>query len=498
MVELSEKTAAAPSADERVLVEQVALMARLTTAPLFGSIFVGAMLAWLTHTKHGWPVSAGWYVLLMLVTLTRWRVARAYLASARSAAETRRWRALMLTLAAVAGGVWSISGTLLLPPEPQREVIVAVFFVGASASGIGSQAPVRHGYAALLIPFVLPYALNQILMGGSERVVLGLAYLLYIPVMLVIANRQTRSIEQQIRLAIENETLADELRRERDRTATANTELQRQIEEQRRSVQRIRSLNRHLQSKTAELQAANKDLEGFSYSVSHDLRAPLRAIDGFSSLLREELASGGSGPANHYLARIRDNITRMSSLIDDLLEFARCGRETLERTDLDMNALASEAAGDALAAHATSASPQITIRPLPAARGDARLILQVLQNLLDNAVKYSSRVEQPSIEIAGREEQDRIVFEVSDNGVGFDSQYSESLFGVFQRLHGAHEYPGSGVGLAIVQRIVMRHGGEVWARSQPGRGATFGFSLPAHHEHSVSDPNVPVPEITRV
>ena len=193
-----------------------------------------------------------------------------------------------------------ISGTLLLPRDPLREVIVAMSFVGTSAAGIGSQAPVRQGYAALLIPFVLPYAINQLLMGG-DRIVLGLGFLVYIPVMLIIANRQTKSIEQQIRLALENESLAAELRRERDRTGRVNSELQQQIEEQRRSAQRIRSLNRHLQAQTAELLAANKDLEGFSYSVSHDLRGPLRAIDGFSSLLRDELAAHGEDQATHYL-----------------------------------------------------------------------------------------------------------------------------------------------------------------------------------------------------
>ena len=493
MVDTTANTAPA-SLDDRVMIEQVALMSRLTTAPLFGSTYAGAMLVWLTGQEHGWVASGSWYALLMLVTLVRWRIARGYLAHPRGASETRTWRTIMLALAAVAGGVWSLSGTWLLPRDPQGEIIVAVFFVGASASGLGSQSPVRHGYAALLIPFIVPFAINQILMGG-DRIVLGIAYLSYIPVMLVIADRQTRSIEQQIRLALENEALVDQLRNERDRTARINKELQQQVEEQRRATQRIRSLNRHLQNQTNELISANKDLEGFSYSVSHDLRAPLRAIDGFSNLLRDELGVRGEGQAGHYLSRIRDNILRMSTLIDDLLEFARCGRETLERSDLDMTALAAEAAGHARTAYAETSAPKVTIQPLPHARGDARLILQVWQNLLDNAVKYSSRVAQPQIEISGREEPERVIFEVRDNGVGFDSQYSDSLFGVFQRLHGAHEFPGTGVGLAIVQRIVTRHGGEVWANSQPGQGALFSFSLPVQHEHGVSDPNVPVPEL---
>jgi signal transduction histidine kinase len=471
----------------RIAAEQVKLMSQFTTSPLFGSIIVGAMLAWLCMADHGALAAFGWYALLMLVTLIRWRVACAYLAQPHPGAfSVRRWRMTMLSLAAIAGAVWSISGTLLLPTDPQREVIVAVFFIGATASGMGSQAPVPYAYACLLIPFMLPFAINQILMG-SERVVLGLALLLYIPIMLVIARRQTASFERQIRLAFENESLIEALRHERDRTSQVNEELQAQIEEQRTATRHIRALNRKLQSQTVELRAANKDLEGFSYSVSHDLRGPLRAIDGFSSLLQGRGQLQGDAEARHYLTRIRENIARMAALIDDLLAFARCGRETLRREDLNMEALAQEALQQVRATY-PGAEFEVAIKPLPEARGDAALIRQVWLNFLDNAVKYTTRVAQPRVVISGREEQDKVVFEISDNGVGFDSRNGDALFLVFHRLHGT-EYPGAGVGLAIVQRIVSRHGGDVWARSEPGQGSTFGFSLPLH-ELTASDAQI--------
>ena len=256
----------------------------------------------------------------------------------------------MMGLAALAGAVWSLSGTVLLPRDPQREVLVAVLFIGATAAGMGSQAPVRHAYAALLIPFALPYAINQLLIGG-DRIVIGLAFLIYMAVMLVVANRQTASIEKQIRLALENEALIAELRIERDRTASVNAELEAQIEQQQRASQRIRALNRDLQQQTAELLAANGDLEGFSYSVSHDLRAPLRAIDGFSALLQEDLRAPDKGNADHHLARIRDNIERMSALIDDLLAFARCGRQELHREDLNMTTVVTNVVAQSRAAN---------------------------------------------------------------------------------------------------------------------------------------------------
>jgi light-regulated signal transduction histidine kinase (bacteriophytochrome) len=226
------------------------------------------------------------------------------------------------------------------------------------------------------------------------------------------------------------------------------------------------------------LRTANDDLEGFSYSVSHDLRAPLRAIDGFSGLIQQEQARLEPHKLAHYLSRIRENVTRMSTLIDDLLAFSRYGRQPVDMGELRMEELARSAADEVRAAHTNVTTPEIIIEPLPFAYGDRRLLFQVWINLLDNAVKYSSKVSQPRVRISGREEAERIVYEITDNGVGFDSRYSGSLFGVFHRLHAAHEYPGTGVGLAIVQRIIKRHGGEVWAHSELDRGATFGFALP--------------------
>jgi two-component system sensor histidine kinase/response regulator len=176
--------------------------------------------------------------------------------------------------------------------------------------------------------------------------------------------------------------------------------------------------------------------------------------------------------------RIRENIARMSSLIDDLLAFARCGRQAVTMTDLNMEVLVHTAVNEALATYTVNPSPQVVVEPLPRARGDEHLMLQVWANLLDNAVKYSSKTAQAQITVRGQEEANRIVYEVIDNGVGFDNRFSDRLFGVFQRLHGPNEYPGTGVGLAIVHRIVTRHGGEVWAKSELSRGATFGFALP--------------------
>lgn len=316
---------------QRILIEQVALMCRLTTLPLFGSIGVGAILAYLAIEDSGLPVSLGWYGVCLAIMFVRWRVAREFLRKPREYDEVVRWRTAMLILIVLFGVIWSIPAGLLLPLSPRKETIMTVVFVGATATGLGSLAPVRHAYAALLIPFTLPYGMSQLLSGG-DRLALGFAFLLYLPVMIAIANRQTNTIERQLRLAMENDTLIEALRCERDRVADTNRELQAQLLQQQLSAERIRLLNHDLEHRAEELRAANEDLEGFTYTVSHDLRTPLRAIDGFSSLIEQARVANDTAQLDRYLTRIHENIARMSRLIDDLLAFARYGRHPLDST----------------------------------------------------------------------------------------------------------------------------------------------------------------------
>jgi signal transduction histidine kinase/HAMP domain-containing protein len=253
------------------------------------------------------------------------------------------------------------------------------------------------------------------------------------------------------------------------------------IEDQRRNEDALRSLNAELEdrvaARTSALEAANRELESFSYSVSHDLRAPLRAISGFSNLLWEDHREHLDPEAQRKLGIIRGQAERMGMLIDDLLAFSRLGRKSIEPTQLNMvdlvnttfQRLHDESKNGALALH---------VGRLPPAIADRSLLEQVWINLLSNAIKFSSRKENPVVEVGAIVEEDENVYFVRDNGAGFDPEHRDKLFGVFQRLHHESEFPGTGVGLALVHRIVTRHGGRVWADSQPGEGATFHFSLP--------------------
>jgi signal transduction histidine kinase len=234
-------------------------------------------------------------------------------------------------------------------------------------------------------------------------------------------------------------------------------------------------LEERVQQRTSELETVNKELESFSYTVSHDLRAPLRAIDGFARIFEEDYGRYVDEEGRRLIGVIRDSSRRMGTLIDNLLAFSKLGRQALNPMPVDMTLLAAEAWVEL----AVDGAVKCTLPPLPGARGDRMLLKQVWTNLLSNAVKYSSRRDQPQVEVSARRDGAELIYCVADNGTGFDMKYYAKLFGVFQRLHADADYPGNGVGLATVQRIVSRHGGRAWAESDLGAGAKFFFSLPA-------------------
>ena len=250
-----------------------------------------------------------------------------------------------------------------------------------------------------------------------------------------------------------------------------------------RLYQKVRRHTEELELKvrerTAELHAANRELEAFSYSVSHDLRAPLRAVDGYAQMLEEDYAGRLDAEGRRLLGIVRSEAARMGQLIDDLLHFAQVGRRPVVRAPLDMGALASEVIAELAPAHPKA---RIALERLPPASGDRSLLRQVWINLISNALKYSARQEAARIEVGGRVEGAENVFWVRDNGAGFDMRYAGKLFKVFQRLHRQEEFDGTGVGLAIVQRVIERHGGRVWAEGAVGQGACFSFTLAGRAE----------------
>lgn len=242
-------------------------------------------------------------------------------------------------------------------------------------------------------------------------------------------------------------------------------------------------LNEDLRHKLAELQTTNDELESFSYSVSHDLRSPLRAVAGFAGIVSNEYGAELPAPVLDYLRKIRASAEKMGQLIDALLMLSRVHRAEMLRQEIDMSALASSVWED-LATDDTGAGVDFSLSDLPPAEGDPRLIRQLLQNLIGNAVKYSRDSTPSRVEVTAHRLETENVYQVRDNGVGFDRRYVGKLFRVFQRLHRPEQFEGTGIGLALCARIVSRHGGRIWANGTLGEGATFSFALPRRKDHA--------------
>lgn len=299
---------------------------------------------------------------------------------------------------------------------------------------------------------------------GDNEVVLGC-----VVVLTDITVRKQREVERQ-NLLEQQQAFGEEL-------ASTNEELQGQAEElivQREELQR---LNDNLGSQKHLLELANEEMESFSYSVSHDLKAPVRAIDGFARMLKREHADRLDAEGLRLLQVIRDNAKLMATLIDDLLALSRLGRTRIRKSVVNLTAM-TQTVFDQLLAQEPHRDLRLTVGDLPPALGDQSLLYQVMQNLLANALKFTKSRKTGVIEVGGRTEDKENIYYVKDNGVGFDERYISNLFRPFQRLHSGGGYEGTGVGLAIVKRIIQRHGGRGWAEGKVGEGATFYFSLP--------------------
>lgn len=258
--------------------------------------------------------------------------------------------------------------------------------------------------------------------------------------------------------------------------------ISRDITERKRIEQDIQQLNSDLEKQAAQLQVANKELEAFSYSVSHDLRAPLRAIDGYTRILVEDYEAILDEEGKRVCGIISAEARRMGQLIDDLLAFSRLGRKEMYSSNIDMKALVVSVLND-LEKEEDRERIDLKIASLPSVKADSSLIRQVWINLLSNAIKFTSKRDRAAIEVGSKSTNDEVIYYVRDTGAGFDMEYANKLFGVFQRLHSESEFEGTGVGLAIVQRIVRRHGGRVWAEGEVDKGATFYFALPQKENH---------------
>jgi signal transduction histidine kinase len=331
------------------------------------------------------------------------------------------------------------------------------------------------GAAAMGIALLAAYLLAGVLQGWVSEPILSLA-----ETATAVSTRQDYSVRApkfgKDELGVLTDAFNQMLARIEEQARAVRgyaTELEQRVADRTRELQ---ERNDELRRNAAELEAANSELDAFSYSVSHDLRAPLRSIDGFSQVLLEDYAARLDEAGRDSLQRVRAASQRMGTLIDDLLKLARVTRAEVRSEVVDLSSLAREIVGE-LQRSAPERQVDCVIAPGLTARGDPRLLRVVLDNLLRNGWKYTAKQPQPRIEFGASEGDGGRTFMVRDNGAGFDMKYKDKLFGVFQRLHSAEEFEGTGVGLATVRRIITRHGGRIWAEGAVDRGATFYFTV---------------------
>lgn len=364
-----------------------------------------------------------------------------------------------------------------------RQLAGLLALAGAAVFGVDILLPLGVGSGVFYVPLVAAAAL---FCSSAKAVWLTLLFLLLMGVE-VFLSAEASSFDAW-RLAVINRgvsmlmiaALAGVMIPLRRIRAALSATRERYQVLQAESAEEVRRLNAELEERvrqrTAQVEAINKELEAFTYSVSHDLRAPLRGMSGFARVLEEDYGDKLDDDGRRYLEIIKSNAAHMGQLIDDLLSLSRLGRQPLKATTIALDELSKEAFRDA-SADDRHRDIELTVDTLPECRGDASLLRQVLINLLSNAVKFTRHASPARIHVGSTSQNGEVVYFVRDNGAGFDMRYANKLFGVFQRLHGPEDFAGTGVGLAIVKRIVERHGGRIWAEGEPGKGATFYFTL---------------------
>ncbi|HSB34350.1 MAG TPA: MASE3 domain-containing protein [Nitrospirota bacterium] len=389
-----------------------------------------------------------------------------------------------------------VEGSGLTAFKILSEYVIALFFLASLVLLFLRRAQFDRAVFRLLIAATLAAALSEIaftqyvsVFGPANKIghflLLASTVCIYRAFVVTGVAEPSRVLFRDLKLSEEAlQKARGELElRVRERTAElarANEELEEEIAERRRAEEALRKLNEELEhrvaERTSELEAANRELEAFSYSVSHDLKAPLRTIEGFAQAIEEEQSGRLDDSGRNYVRRVRSAAGKMSQLIDALLNLSRQSRGVMRPSSVNLSSLAKNVAEE-LANAQPDRKAGFVIAEGITATGDPVMLRAALENLLSNAWKFTRGCESPRIEFGAERKNGNIVYFVRDNGAGFDMTYADRLFKAFQRLHSADEFPGIGIGLATVQRIVQRHGGKIWAEGKPGKGATFYFTL---------------------
>jgi signal transduction histidine kinase len=461
--------------DKRVCDEQ--LRQALAMEPFaLAATLINATITYAVMRGHAPAVVlTSWFAYLLVVALGRSVLLRHYRRVAGS--EASHSRNYCLLGVALAGLGWGALGAILYPVESLAYQVFIAFVLGGMTAGAAvAYSSLRFAFALYSVPALVPLIVRLAVTGDAMHSAMAAMVSLFAVLMFRTSARLRSATCRTLVLRFENEALVERLRQEQQRTESANQQLRMEIE-------RRQEADRQLQGSLSELQRSNQDLAMFASAASHDLRAPMRRISGFAAILVSEYGDVVDKEGRDYLERMIVSADRMQALVSDLLSYASIGREDLVRTPVDLRHLVAEVCV-ALEVPIQEAGAEVVVEDMPTVPVHERLLSTVFQNLFSNAIKFRGDAP-PRVHVSARREGDEWVVAVRDNGIGLKQEYLDSVFNAFCRLHSASDYPGTGIGLAVCRRVVERHGGRMWAESQPGEGSTFLFSIPVQMSHEV-------------
>jgi signal transduction histidine kinase len=410
-----------------------------------------------------------WGIILLAVSILRTLIKISYKNGENRDAEARRWGWIFVLGMTISGLAWGSSGFWIFYVKAIEFHLLIAFVIGGMVSGAAATlSALRTSFYAFAIPGLIPLTVAFFSMADLTHAAMGIMVLIYLALLSVNAHKMYRVIRQSFLLRYEKDDLISRLELSKNETELVEREL--------RTLSG--DLERQVRVRTRELEQANQDLDAFTYSVSHDLQGPVRIMDAYAKMVLDEFGNKMDAELRRRFDVIRETSAMMGDLIGGLLKLSRIGRTEISFSQLDMEDL-FEKVWHELESVNPERHFELMKKELAPAYGDKTLMRQVFYNLLSNAIKFTQHKKNAIIEVGSYAEDGWTVYYVKDNGAGFNMKYSEKLFKVFRRLHSASEYQGTGIGLAIVQRIVNRHGGRIWAEGKVDKGAAFFFTLPS-------------------
>jgi len=461
-------------AHSQIYTEQVRLLYRNAPLGLIATLINSAVLVYILRNVVPHRVLIAWFACILLVSTLRLVQLSRFRRIPAGSPDVGRWGTWFIIGLGLSGIIWGSAGILLYPARSIIHQEFLAFVLGGMAVGAAEAfSVVISAFLAYMLPSLAPLIVRFLVAGDEIHLAMGGMSLLFVVLITGIAFRIRSSTVASLLLRFENNNLIISLSSAKNDLENLNRELSSEIEERRKAEEELMTHREHLEDLVEE---RTSELEAFIYSVSHDLKGPLRAISGFGNILMEDQAGRLDEKSRDYLKRVNLNAVRMGQLIDDLLALSRVSRQEIERTKLDLSKIASRIVDD-LRASDPSRSVDVRMAEGLVAYGDENLITIVLTNLFDNAWKFTAKTVNPRIEFGTHMKDGKSIYYVRDNGVGFDVKQGGKMFLPFHRLHSEKEFEATGIGLAIVNRIIHRHGGNVWAEGAIGIGTTLYFTI---------------------